>query len=210
MYGALACTAYTLLAGALLLTPWLPGALRGVGKVARHRAGRATLGIFPAALGYADHLCTRYFCARRQLPLPDAGGRDGPVDGADGRAARYRDGVRRPAGDCRRDLRRVTRTFVGSQTLRAGTIGPAIRSEQAGMNPGICKTECVVWAVDSHQFADVVGLTVSCVKTRTSIPMKQGNRMRNRNRPNCADKSTEQFRIDRTSVCMASPRPPAE
>ena len=161
VYGALACTAYTLLAGALLLTPWLPGALVALGSGSRDTAlAVLTLGIFPAALGYAPGPLHSATSVRRAPPtsLPDAGGRDGPVDGADGRAARYRDGVRRPAGDCRRDLRRVTRTFVGSQTLRAGTIGPAIRSEQAGMNPGICKTECVVWAVDSHQFADVVGL----------------------------------------------------
>jgi drug/metabolite transporter (DMT)-like permease len=54
VYGALACTAYTLLAGALWLSPWLPGAL-----VSLPAAGAGTtlavlvLGIFPAALGYA-------------------------------------------------------------------------------------------------------------------------------------------------------------
>ncbi|NHH83378.1 DMT family transporter [Burkholderia gladioli] len=48
VYGPLACTAYTLLAGAVLLLPWLPGAL--------HAALPAVLvlGIFPAALGYAS------------------------------------------------------------------------------------------------------------------------------------------------------------
>ena len=70
VYGALACTAYTLLAGALLLTPWLPGALVALGSGSRDTAlAVLTLGIFPAALGYATDLCTRLLrCgARRQL-----------------------------------------------------------------------------------------------------------------------------------------------
>jgi drug/metabolite transporter (DMT)-like permease len=55
-YGALTCTAYTLLAGALLLAPWLPEALGGL---AAPGAATATiwsvvaLGVLPAALGYA-------------------------------------------------------------------------------------------------------------------------------------------------------------
>jgi drug/metabolite transporter (DMT)-like permease len=56
VYGPLASTAYTLLAGALLLSPWLPGA---IGALAAPSASASTLGavlvlgIFPAALGYA-------------------------------------------------------------------------------------------------------------------------------------------------------------
>ncbi|MBU9178844.1 DMT family transporter [Burkholderia gladioli] len=57
VYGPLACTAYTLLAGAVLLLPWLPGALRSLAAPgALHAALPAVLvlGIFPAALGYAS------------------------------------------------------------------------------------------------------------------------------------------------------------
>ncbi|MEK6377523.1 MAG: EamA family transporter [Burkholderia gladioli] len=58
VYGPLACTAYTLLAGAvLLLLPWLPGALRSLAAPgALHAALPAVLvlGVFPAALGYAS------------------------------------------------------------------------------------------------------------------------------------------------------------
>ncbi|RFU49681.1 DMT family transporter [Paraburkholderia sp. DHOC27] len=56
VYGPLASTAYTLLAGAVLLSPWLPGA---VGALAAPAASASTmwaviaLGVFPAALGYA-------------------------------------------------------------------------------------------------------------------------------------------------------------
>lgn len=54
VYGPLACAAYTLLAGALWLAPWLPGAL---GELSNASAGtmRAVviLGVFPAAIGYA-------------------------------------------------------------------------------------------------------------------------------------------------------------
>ncbi|WP_176300869.1 DMT family transporter [Burkholderia vietnamiensis] len=55
VYGALPCTAYTLLAGAVLLAPWLPGALAALGDGASHETVSAVfvLGIFPAALGYA-------------------------------------------------------------------------------------------------------------------------------------------------------------
>lgn len=53
-YGALTCTAYTLLAGALLLTPWLPGALESLGSAPRGTLSAVVvLGVFPAALGYA-------------------------------------------------------------------------------------------------------------------------------------------------------------
>ncbi len=57
VYGPLACTAYTLLAGAVPLLPWLPGALRSLAAPgALHAALPAVLvlGIFPAALGYAS------------------------------------------------------------------------------------------------------------------------------------------------------------
>ncbi|MFM0169963.1 DMT family transporter [Paraburkholderia sediminicola] len=54
VYGALTCTAYTLLAGALLLTPWLPGALHSlVGAPHGTLQAVLVLGVFPAALGYA-------------------------------------------------------------------------------------------------------------------------------------------------------------
>ncbi|MFM0003828.1 EamA family transporter [Paraburkholderia dipogonis] len=54
VYGALTCTAYTLLAGALLLTPWLPGAVHSLDG-APHGTLQAVLvlGVFPATLGYA-------------------------------------------------------------------------------------------------------------------------------------------------------------
>ncbi|WP_321852028.1 DMT family transporter [Burkholderia diffusa] len=55
VYGALPCAAYTLLAGAVLLTPWLPGALVSLGGGASRDTVLAVLvlGVFPAALGYA-------------------------------------------------------------------------------------------------------------------------------------------------------------
>lgn len=54
VYGALACTAYTLLAGALWLAPWLPGALIELTHApARTVNAVVLLGVFPAALGYA-------------------------------------------------------------------------------------------------------------------------------------------------------------
>jgi len=67
VYGALPCAAYTLLAGALLLTPWLPGALASLGG-ASHDATLAVLilGVFPAALGYATWtFALGYFGAAR-------------------------------------------------------------------------------------------------------------------------------------------------
>ncbi|KUY81181.1 DMT family transporter [Burkholderia sp. RF4-BP95] len=55
VYGALPCAAYTLLAGAVLLAPWLPGALVSLGGGASRDTALAVLvlGVFPAALGYA-------------------------------------------------------------------------------------------------------------------------------------------------------------
>jgi drug/metabolite transporter (DMT)-like permease len=67
VYGALPCAAYTLLAGALLLTPWLPGALVSLGD-ASHDTTLAVLvlGVFPAALGYATWtVALGYFGAAR-------------------------------------------------------------------------------------------------------------------------------------------------
>ena len=54
-YGALACTAYTLLAGALFLLPFLPGAFPRLvaPEDARLAATVVALGVFPAAIGYA-------------------------------------------------------------------------------------------------------------------------------------------------------------
>jgi drug/metabolite transporter (DMT)-like permease len=54
-YGALSCTAYTLLAGALFLLPFLPGALPRLvaPEGARLAATVVALGVFPAAIGYA-------------------------------------------------------------------------------------------------------------------------------------------------------------
>jgi len=54
-YGALACTAYTLLAGALFLAPFLPAALPRLvaPEGARAAAAVVALGVFPAAIGYA-------------------------------------------------------------------------------------------------------------------------------------------------------------
>ena len=54
VYGALTCTAYTLLAGALLLTPWLPGAVHSLDGAPRGTLQAVlVLGVFPATLGYA-------------------------------------------------------------------------------------------------------------------------------------------------------------
>jgi drug/metabolite transporter (DMT)-like permease len=56
VYGPLASTVYTLLAGALLLSPWLPGAMSALAAPSASASTlRAVLvlGIFPAALGYA-------------------------------------------------------------------------------------------------------------------------------------------------------------
>ena len=54
-YGALACTAYTLIAGALFLTPFLPGALPRLVSPEGARAAETVvaLAVFPAAIGYA-------------------------------------------------------------------------------------------------------------------------------------------------------------
>jgi drug/metabolite transporter (DMT)-like permease len=56
VYGPLASTAYTLLAGALLLSPWLPGAFHALAAPSASVGTREAvliLGVFPAALGYA-------------------------------------------------------------------------------------------------------------------------------------------------------------
>jgi drug/metabolite transporter (DMT)-like permease len=54
VYGALTCTAYTLMAGALLLTPWLPGAVHSLDGAPRGTLQAVlVLGVFPATLGYA-------------------------------------------------------------------------------------------------------------------------------------------------------------
>ena len=54
LYGPLPCAAYTLLAGALLLAPWLPGALSELSSASpRIVHAVVVLGVFPAALGYA-------------------------------------------------------------------------------------------------------------------------------------------------------------
>jgi drug/metabolite transporter (DMT)-like permease len=54
-YGPLACTAYTLLAGALFLLPFLPGGLPRIFAPggAALAATVVALGVFPAAIGYA-------------------------------------------------------------------------------------------------------------------------------------------------------------
>ena len=53
-YGALPCAAYTLLVGALVLSPWLPEAVRMLaGASAAAWIAVIALGVFPAALGYA-------------------------------------------------------------------------------------------------------------------------------------------------------------
>jgi drug/metabolite transporter (DMT)-like permease len=53
-YGALPCAAFTILIGAILLSPWLPGAI-GTLTTASHPTIAAVIGlaVFPAALGYA-------------------------------------------------------------------------------------------------------------------------------------------------------------
>jgi drug/metabolite transporter (DMT)-like permease len=55
-YGALACTAYTIIAGALLLTPWLPKALHSLavaGPSSPTTNAVLALTILPSILGYA-------------------------------------------------------------------------------------------------------------------------------------------------------------
>ncbi|AOJ66024.1 permease [Burkholderia ubonensis] len=67
LYGALTCTAYTLLAGALWLSPWLPGALASLGSASSATlTAVVVLGVFPAALGYATWtFALGYFGAAR-------------------------------------------------------------------------------------------------------------------------------------------------
>ena len=55
-YGALACTAYTIIAGALLLTPWLPGAVRSLeqaGATSVTFYAVLALVMLPSIIGYA-------------------------------------------------------------------------------------------------------------------------------------------------------------
>ena len=67
IYGPLACTAYTLLSGALLLSPWLPAALRALPTAPTATwTAVVVLGVFPAALGYATWtFALGYFGAAR-------------------------------------------------------------------------------------------------------------------------------------------------
>jgi drug/metabolite transporter (DMT)-like permease len=54
VYGALPCAGYTLLAGAVWLSPWLPGALASAATASASTVAAALmLGVFPAAIGYA-------------------------------------------------------------------------------------------------------------------------------------------------------------
>jgi drug/metabolite transporter (DMT)-like permease len=54
IYGALTCTALTLLAGAILLAPWLPQAMSALSAAQLKTIGAVIfLGIVPAAVGYA-------------------------------------------------------------------------------------------------------------------------------------------------------------
>jgi len=53
-YGAMPCAAYTMLIGALLLSPWLPGATATLANASHLTIGAVVaLAVFPAALGYA-------------------------------------------------------------------------------------------------------------------------------------------------------------
>ncbi len=53
-YGAMPCAAYTMLIGALLLSPWLPGAATTLANASPLTIGAVVaLAVFPAALGYA-------------------------------------------------------------------------------------------------------------------------------------------------------------
>ncbi len=53
-YGAMPCAAYTMLIGALLLSPWLPGAASTLSVSSWKAFGAVVaLAVFPAALGYA-------------------------------------------------------------------------------------------------------------------------------------------------------------
>jgi drug/metabolite transporter (DMT)-like permease len=53
-YGAMPCAAYTMLTGALLLSPWLPAASAALSTASNTTIGAVVaLAVFPAALGYA-------------------------------------------------------------------------------------------------------------------------------------------------------------
>ena len=68
-YGALTCTAYPLLAGALLLTPWLPGAPGSLPGAPRGTLPAVlVLDVFPAALGYATWTFSRLVISARHAP----------------------------------------------------------------------------------------------------------------------------------------------
>ena len=113
-YGPLACTAYTLLAGALFLLPFLPGALPKISRAKRRAAGGD--GRRARRLSRRDRLCgvdlrarPLRSRARRQFPLPRAADR-GAVRL---RRARRDDGRpdpnRRGGGDWRRGDRQHAR-----------------------------------------------------------------------------------------------------
>ncbi len=66
-YGAMPCAAYTMLTGALLLSPWLPGAASALTTASYATIGAVVaLAVFPAALGYATWtFALGYFGAAR-------------------------------------------------------------------------------------------------------------------------------------------------
>jgi drug/metabolite transporter (DMT)-like permease len=66
-YGAMPCAAYTMLVGALLLSPWLPGAAVTLTIASYKVIGTViALAVFPAALGYATWtFALGYFGAAR-------------------------------------------------------------------------------------------------------------------------------------------------
>jgi drug/metabolite transporter (DMT)-like permease len=66
-YGAMPCAAYTMLIGALLLSPWLPSAATTLTTASHTTIGAViALAVFPAALGYATWtFALGYFGAAR-------------------------------------------------------------------------------------------------------------------------------------------------
>lgn len=66
-YGAMPCAAYTMLTGALLLSPWLPDAVSTLSTASQKTIGAViALAVFPAALGYATWtFALGYFGAAR-------------------------------------------------------------------------------------------------------------------------------------------------
>ena len=79
-YGAMPCAAYTMLIGALLLSPWLPSATATLTTASHTTIGAVVaLAVFPAALGYATWTyALGYFGAARgvEFSLSDRAGRD--------------------------------------------------------------------------------------------------------------------------------------